>query len=107
MAIYFWAWSKQHQCHAQLATLKKYSLPNEGLFQFLICPHYTCECLIYITIAFIAAPEGRFFNGPALCGAVFVLANLGATALGTRRWYAEKFGADKIASRWTMIPFVF
>lgn len=107
MAVYFWAWSKQHSCHVQLASLKKYTLPSEGLFQFLICPHYTCECLIYLSIAFIAAPAGSFFNGPILCGFVFVLANLGATARGTRKWYGEKFGEDKIASRWTMIPFVF
>lgn len=107
MAIYFWAWAKQNECHRHLASLKKYTLPTAGLFQFLVCPHYTCECLIYLTIAFVAAPTGRWFSGPVICGLAFVVANLGMTAVGTRGWYAQKFGADAVRSRWTMIPFVF
>lgn len=106
-AVYFWAWFKQGDCHAHLASLKKYTLPTAGLFQYLVCPHYTCECLVYLTIAYVAAPEGQWFSGPVLCGLAFVVANLGATAVGTRQWYAQKFGADAVASRWTMIPFVF
>ncbi|KAM3442531.1 hypothetical protein NHJ13734_002306 [Beauveria thailandica] len=107
MALYFWAWTKQHECHAHLARLKKYTLPSEGLFRFLVCPHYTCECLIYLAIAVAAAPTGRWVSGPVMCGLAFVVANLGATAIGTRRWYMQKFGADAVASRWIMIPFVF
>ncbi|OAA48297.1 3-oxo-5-alpha-steroid 4-dehydrogenase [Beauveria brongniartii RCEF 3172] len=107
MALYFWAWTKQHECHAHLARLKKYTLPSEGLYRFLVCPHYTCECLIYLAIAVAAAPTGRWVSGPVMCGLAFVVANLGATAIGTRRWYMQKFGADAVASRWTMIPFVF
>ncbi|KAM3465878.1 hypothetical protein MY5147_000219 [Beauveria neobassiana] len=107
MALYFWAWNKQHECHAHLARLKKYTLPSEGLFRFLVCPHYTCECLIYLAIAVAAAPMGRWVNGPVMCGLAFVVANLGATAVGTRKWYVQKFGTAAVASRWTMIPFVF
>ncbi|KAM3515578.1 hypothetical protein MY11210_000756 [Beauveria gryllotalpidicola] len=107
MALYFWAWNKQHECHAHLARLKKYTLPSEGLFRFLVCPHYTCECLIYLAIAVAAAPTGRWVSGPVMCGLAFVVANLGATAVGTRKWHVQKFGADAVASRWTMIPFVF
>ncbi|TQV99965.1 hypothetical protein V2A60_005379 [Cordyceps javanica] len=107
MAVYFWAWVKQNECHAHLASLKKYTLPTAGLFRFLVCPHYTCECLIYLTIAWVAAPAGRWLSGPVACGLVFVMANLGATAIGTRQWYVQKFGAEAVASRSTMIPFVF
>ncbi|ATY64365.1 3-oxo-5-alpha-steroid 4-dehydrogenase [Cordyceps militaris] len=107
LAVFLWAWTKQHACHAHLASLKKYTLPTAGLFRYLVCPHYTCECLVYLTIAFVAAPAGRWCSGPVLCGLAFVVANLGATAVDTRRWYVQKFGAEAVASRWTMIPFVF
>ncbi|KAK7417492.1 hypothetical protein QQZ08_011609 [Neonectria magnoliae] len=107
MALYFFACLKQNECHRYLASLKKYTLPTEGWFRFLICPHYTCECLIYVAIAWGSAPMGQLFNKTVLCGLLFVAVNLGATALGTKKWYVEKFGADKVAEKWIMIPFIF
>ncbi|CAM1505382.1 Fc.00g110190.m01.CDS01 [Cosmosporella sp. VM-42] len=107
LALYCFACFKQNQCHRYLATLKKYTLPSQGWFEFLVCPHYTSECLIYVAIASAAAPPGRLFNNSVLCGLIFVGVNLGATAEGTKKWYAEKFGADKVAQRSKMIPGVF
>ncbi|KPM37297.1 hypothetical protein AK830_g9267 [Neonectria ditissima] len=107
MALYFFACLKQNECHRYLASLKKYTLPTEGWFRFLICPHYTCECLIYLVIAWGSAPPGQLFNKTILCGLLFVAVNLGATGFGTKKWYVEKFGADKVAGRFIMIPFVF
>ncbi|KAI6596668.1 hypothetical protein MCOR04_002918 [Pyricularia oryzae] len=97
----------QFKCHSHLASLKKYSLPTRGLFQYTVCAHYTCECLIYISLAIVAAPEGQMFNKTILSAIVFVAVNLGLTAHGTRKWYEAKFGAEKIAARWTMIPLVY
>lgn len=107
LAIFFAAWLKQNECHRYLASLKKYTLPSQSLFSYLVCPHYTCECVIYLAISFIAAPPGRIFNASVLCGLVFVAVNLGATAHGTKQWYAQKFGAEQVAGRWKMVPFVF
>lgn len=107
LAVFFAASLKQNECHRYLASLKKYTLPNEGLFAYLVCPHYTCECLIYLAIAFVAAPQGVLLNSSVLCGLAFVAVNLGATASGTRQWYAQKFGAGSVARRWNMVPFVF
>lgn len=73
----------------------------------MLCPHYTCECLIYIAIAYIAAPPGSSFNRSVLGGLLFVTVNLAATAHGTKQWYADKFGADEVAARWIMIPFLY
>ncbi|PNY26950.1 Polyprenol reductase [Tolypocladium capitatum] len=106
-AIFLAAWVKQNECHRYLASLKKYTLPSEGLFSSLVCPHYTCECVIYLAISFTAAPPGNLFNTSVLCGLAFVAVNLGATAHGTKLWYAQKFGAEQVAGRWKMIPFVF
>lgn len=98
---------KQHECHRHLGSLEKYSLPSEGLFRYIICPHYTCECLIYVALAFIAAPSGTLLNRPILGAFVLGMVNLGVTAHSTRQWYADKFGTERVAGRWKMIPFIF
>lgn len=97
----------QFRCHSHLASLKKYSLPTQGLFRYTVCAHYTCECLVYLSLAIVAAPEGQLPNRTILSALVFVMVNLGVTAHGTKRWYEAKFGVDKLASRWTMIPLVY
>ncbi|KAI5465587.1 hypothetical protein BGZ63DRAFT_108491 [Mariannaea sp. PMI_226] len=107
VALYAMAFYKQNQCHQYLASLEKYTLPDDGWFRFIVCPHYTCECLLYLALSRVAAPPGQLFNKSILFGLIFVAVNLGATASGTKKWYAEKFGTDKVANRWCMVPFVF
>lgn len=77
------------------------------MFRYIVCAHYTCECLIYLGLAMVAAPTGLWRNRTVWCGLIFVAVNLGSTANGTKKWYAQKFGADKVAGRWRMIPYVF
>lgn len=108
MAAFFIAMSlKQNECHVYLASLEKYTLPTEGWFEHVICPHYACECAIYLVISFVAAPPGKAFNDSVLCGLLFVATNLGATAHGTKQWYATKFGKEKVVGKRRMIPYVF
>lgn len=98
----------QHSYHAYLYRLrtesKGYQFPSHPLFSNLLCPHYTCEIAIYVLLSFLAAPEGSLVNWPLVCGTIFVVTNLGVTAEGTKEWYAEKFGQDKVAHRKRMIP---
>lgn len=105
--VFLLAWANQYRCHAHLAGLKKYSLPEGGMFRHYICPHYTCECLIYLSMAVATAPRGSWCNRTLLCALVFVVANLGVTASGTRKWYADKFGVGAVANKWNMIPVFF
>ena len=105
--IFILASLKQARCHRHLAGLKKYTLPHEGWFRYIVCPHYTTECLIYLTLALITAPKGQFVNQTVLLGLVFVAVNLGATAEGTRSWYKDKFGQENVEGKWRMIPFLF
>lgn len=77
------------------------------MFRYFICAHYTCECLLYLSLAVATAPSGSVCNSTLLCAVIFVTVNLGVTASGTRKWYAEKFGIDAVADKWNMIPFVF
>lgn len=100
------AWLMQYQCHRYLAGLKKYSLPEDGLFRYLVCPHYTCECLLYLSLAIVAAPEGQWCNQTLACAVLFISTNLGVTANGTKVWYGERFGSQ-VQGKWKMIPVVF
>ncbi|KAK0621367.1 hypothetical protein B0T17DRAFT_494031 [Bombardia bombarda] len=105
--VFLFAWVNQYKCHKHLAGLKKYSMPDEGLFRRLVCPHYTCECLLYLSMTIVAAPEGQLCNKTLLCALTFVSVNLGVTASGTRKWYVDKFGIKLVVEKWNMIPFVF
>ncbi|KAL1854349.1 3-oxo-5-alpha-steroid 4-dehydrogenase [Diaporthe australafricana] len=105
--LFFFAWVSQYRCHKHLSGLKKYSLPDQGMFRHLISPHYTCECLIYFSLAIVAAPEGHLCNQTLLSALFFVAVNLGVTARGTKSWYIDKFGSDKVAPKKIMIPFLY
>ncbi|RDA82514.1 hypothetical protein CP532_1654 [Ophiocordyceps camponoti-leonardi (nom. inval.)] len=107
LVVFLVAWLGQNSCHRHLASLPKYTLPDRGLFRSIVCPHYTCECVVYLALAFVAAPSGRLFNPTLLCVVAFVVTNLGITARGTKQWYAQKFGREKVAGRWNMIPLVY
>jgi len=97
----------QHVCHAYLANLKKYTVPEHPFFQHIYCPHYTCECMIYLALAILGAPQGEFLNKTICTVLLFEGANLGVTAESTRVWYCGKFGAQKVQGRWRMLPFVY
>ena len=102
--IFIMASGVQHDCHAYLASLPKYTLPIHPLFQTFTCPHYTAECLIYLSLAFISAPQGALLNRTMFTALVFVSANLTVTAAMSKEWYEQKFGKELVAHRWIMIP---
>ncbi|CAK7274110.1 3-oxo-5-alpha-steroid 4-dehydrogenase [Sporothrix epigloea] len=106
-ALFLAAWIGQFICHVQLSGLRKYSMPDEGLFRYLISPHYTCEIVLYGALAIVSAPEGKFINRTMLSSLLLVLANLGVTADRTKQWYSDTFGAERVAPKWRMIPFIF
>ncbi|RKF60586.1 Polyprenol reductase [Erysiphe neolycopersici] len=107
LGIFLLASTLQNICHRHLFHLQKYSLPNHLLFRWITCPHYTCECLIYLSLALISAPQGKVFNSTVLTGLIFVLSNLAITADGTLKWYEMKFGTEKIITKWRMIPLLY
>jgi 3-oxo-5-alpha-steroid 4-dehydrogenase 3 len=97
----------QNDSHRYLTSLKKYSLPERGLFKQIISPHYTAECMIYLSMALVAAPKAQVLNKTIVTALFFEIVNLGITAESTRKWYAKKFGERSIKGRWRMIPFVY
>lgn len=107
LPLFLYGWVMQHQCHKHLAGLKKYSLPDSGMFRHIVCPHYTCECLIYLSLAVVGAPAGQWYNRTLLSVLTFVAVNLGITAYATRSWYVEKFGPERVVGKWIMVPVVY
>ena len=122
----------QFDCHAYLASLAKYTLPVHPAFQWLVCPHYFAECLIYTGLAIMSAPRGRGpVNVTVMTALVFSAVNLGVTSLLNRDWYEEKFGKKAVGGgslpgclvvrelavltvefwhligKWNMVPLVF
>lgn len=65
------------------------------------------ECLIYLALAIVAAPQGHVINKTIFAGLVFVTVNLGVTAQITKEWYGEKFGKEKVEKKWIMLPLVY
>ncbi|KAK0647648.1 Polyprenol reductase 2 [Lasiodiplodia hormozganensis] len=104
--LFLWASKQQHNAHAYLFGLRKYTLPTQGAFRYIVCPHYTFECLIYLALSIVAAPVGQVVNKTVLCAVVFVGVNLGVTAAGTKEWYATKFGSETVERRARMVPFI-
>jgi 3-oxo-5-alpha-steroid 4-dehydrogenase 3 len=108
----FYAHAYQHMCHRYLFELRTqtegppYKLPSEHLFSILICPHYTCEVLIYACMSLLVAPTGRYVNWTLACATVFVAINLGVTANGTKQWYSEQFGVEKLRGRKRMVLWI-
>ena len=86
----------QHDSHVYLTNLKKYTLPERRLFRWILCPHYTSECAIYLALAIVAAPQGQVLNKTLSTVLLFTVANLTITSNSTRAWYAQKFGEEKI-----------
>jgi 3-oxo-5-alpha-steroid 4-dehydrogenase 3 / polyprenol reductase len=107
LPIFLMASGIQHDCHHYLSSLKEYTVPKHPLFQWVVCPHYTAECAIYLSLALLAAPGGEIINKSVLCGLLFVVVNLSSTAYNTEKWYKAKFGEDTVHGKWKMLPGIF
>ena len=94
----------EHDCHAYLASLPKYSLPEHPIFKIFVCPHYVAEILIYVSLAIVSGPRGALVNRTMLTTLVFVSTNLLITASNTKSWYEERYGPDSVAQRWLILP---
>src|SRR4051812_48234572 len=73
--LFLFASGIQHDCHAYLTSLEKYTLPSHPLFQRVICPHYTAECAIYLSLSIVAAPQGYLVNRTIFGALFFVVIN--------------------------------
>lgn len=79
---------------------KVYMLPQNGLFNFVLSPHYFCEWIewtgFWIMCGSDCAPARNFVLNE--------VATMLPRALQTRRWYVERFGKEKVGNRKAVIP---
>lgn len=92
--------------HCLLANLRKkgdkeYKIPQGGLFDLVICPHYLFEILAYVGISSISQTLYAF---AFTLGTVFYLTG---RSYGTREWYLSKFGDKFPKDVKSLIPYVF
>jgi len=79
---------------------KVYQVPSNGLFEYILYPHYFCEWVEWLGYWII----GGWACVPARNFLLNELATMTPRALSGRRWYIQKFGAEKIGNRKAVIP---
>ncbi len=100
----------QHKCHVILGKLRSiepsgrgtYHIPYGDWFEYVSCPHYFSEVLIYIgmTICLYSSPNAWLMT-------CFVVLNLTVNGHYTHKWYHNKFGDKYPTNRRAVIPFLF
>lgn len=79
---------------------KLYMLPKNGLFHYILFPHYFCEWLEWAGFWMV----GGWGCVPARSFLLNEIATMLPRALQGHRWYVEKFGKEKVGSRKAVIP---
>lgn len=79
---------------------KVYVLPQNGLFRYVLCPHYFCEWVEW-TGFWIMCGVGCV---PARNFVLNEVATMLPRALQAKRWYVQRFGREKVGGRKAVIP---
>lgn len=77
-----------------------YKIPQAGLFEYILYPHYVCEWIEWTGFWIIG---GRTFV-PARNFVLNEVATMLPQAVLGKRWYIKRFGAEKIGRRKAVIP---
>nr|KAG5690791.1 hypothetical protein BaRGS_015318 [Batillaria attramentaria] len=62
-------------------------MPSGGLFDYVACPHFLAEIVIYVAINIVYG----FQHQVLLCLLLFVLTNQMVVAVVTYEWYCKNF----------------
>lgn len=102
VTLFVTASTLQYLCHVHLSSLIKYSMPTFWPFKITVCPHYTCEALIYLSYIGVALATGSVPNYGLLLAPLFTLTVLTTSAKNSKEWYKQKFPEYNV--RWLTIP---
>lgn len=102
LTVFFAASTLQYLCHLHLSSLIKYSLPTFWPFKITVCPHYTCEAVIYLSYIGVAVATGSVPNYGLLLAPLFTLTVLTTSAKNSKDWYKQKFPEYNV--RWLTVP---
>ncbi|KAJ1951368.1 hypothetical protein FBU59_000199 [Linderina macrospora] len=79
-----------------------YVIPTGDLFNYVSCPHYLCEILVYVSLWLVTSCQSTTILVITIWSAV----NLGITAKESQQWYKATFGEKFPRNRRALIPFV-
>lgn len=79
---------------------KLYMLPKNGLFHFVLFPHYLCEWIEWGGYWMI----GGWNCTPARSFLINEITTMLPRAIQGRQWYIEKFGKERVGNRKAIIP---
>ena len=79
---------------------KLYMMPKNGLFHYILYPHYLCEWFEWAAFWLI----GGWDCVPARNFLVNEITTMLPRALAGYQWYVEKFGKEKVGKRKAVIP---
>lgn len=79
---------------------KVYMLPKNGLFRWILYPHYLCEWVEWAGFWMV----GGWGCGPARAFLVNEISTMLPRALQGRRWYVRKFGEKEVGDKKAIIP---
>ncbi len=99
----------QYKCHCILANLRNnknktsgYSIPYSDWFDYVSCPHYLAEIVIYTSLWIFTG-----FKLSSTLVLLFVICNLVYSATETHKWYLEKFRETYPKNRKIIVPYLF
>ncbi|KAF2166849.1 hypothetical protein M409DRAFT_22902 [Zasmidium cellare ATCC 36951] len=79
---------------------KLYMMPKNGLFHYVLYPHYLCEWCEWAAFWLV----GGINCVPARSFLINEIATMLPRALTGKRWYLEKFGKERVGNRKAIIP---
>lgn len=107
ITLFIWATIHHHRAHIIFANLRKgkhdksHKIPHGDWFEYVSCPHYLAEILIYLSIQIILGFDHTLF----LAVFIFTLANQTAASKFVHRWYRDTF-PDYPKDRMAVFPWV-
>uniref|UniRef100_A0A5S6QPE6 Polyprenal reductase n=1 Tax=Trichuris muris TaxID=70415 RepID=A0A5S6QPE6_TRIMR len=113
VGLFIWASLKQHECFRILSAMRRgysghvvthsHGIPHGGWFDYVACPHFFFEILIYLSIW---CCQNLTWNTWSFV-VVFVIVNQMIAASITREWYMRKFPEIFPSNRTALIPYIF
>ena len=116
---------QQYRHHVLLANLRKgpssktedpdkkssttYSLPTDGWFQWITCPHYLAEILIYVSFTILLElekPHGLYHGMRHVLVLIWVASNLTLSARINHQWYLKNLPPALIKGKKAIIPYI-
>lgn len=92
LLLFIWISKHQYDCHVILSHCKKlngkYSIPFGDWFQYVSCPHYLADILIYVCLVAMVGVFDNCYLLLPLCSTTCILT---VSARNTHFWYRKQF----------------